>query len=251
MLVSHRYQFIFIKTVKTAGTSIESYFEPYCMFEGEWEQSHARDEYISEAGIIGQRAQRYRKKGMRKRMRKPTYKSHIPAYEIRKQVGEEIWNSYFKFTAVRNPFDKLVSKFLFKEMKKNKHYGRVHLMKIKMKNMLKGKEGLFDTGSEDTEIERFRQWLQDGTRPLDRNKYILDGQICVDYFIRFECLHDDIKQICDYLSIPFEPERLPEFKKGHRDDKTPVKEFYDRETENIVRELYDWEIRRFGYDIPV
>jgi hypothetical protein len=31
MLVSHLKKFIFTKTKKTAGTSVESVFEPYCM----------------------------------------------------------------------------------------------------------------------------------------------------------------------------------------------------------------------------
>ena len=53
MLISHRKRFIYTKTVKTAGTSVESYFEPYCMREGEWSFSHSRAEYVSEAGIVG------------------------------------------------------------------------------------------------------------------------------------------------------------------------------------------------------
>ena len=38
MLISHRKQFIYTKTYKTAGTSVEVYFEPYCMQEGEWKE---------------------------------------------------------------------------------------------------------------------------------------------------------------------------------------------------------------------
>ena len=53
MLISHRKKFIFMKTVKTAGTSTESYFEQYCMPDGEWQQSHGRDEYATKTGIIG------------------------------------------------------------------------------------------------------------------------------------------------------------------------------------------------------
>ena len=30
MLVSHDYRFIFIKTKKTAGSSLETYLKPYC-----------------------------------------------------------------------------------------------------------------------------------------------------------------------------------------------------------------------------
>lgn len=55
MLISHRKKFIFTKTNKTAGTSIESYYERFCMPVGEWEESHAREEYISDTGVIGYR----------------------------------------------------------------------------------------------------------------------------------------------------------------------------------------------------
>ena len=51
MLVSHRYKFIYTKTRKTAGSSVESYFEPFCMPDGEWTQRHLREEYVSDAGI--------------------------------------------------------------------------------------------------------------------------------------------------------------------------------------------------------
>lgn len=53
MLVSHKKEFIYTKTVKTAGTSIEVYFEPYCLPEGEWELSNKRDVYEGGTGIIG------------------------------------------------------------------------------------------------------------------------------------------------------------------------------------------------------
>jgi hypothetical protein len=52
MLISHRYRFICTKTVKTAGTSVENFFEEFCMPEGEWTESHGRDEYESPTGII-------------------------------------------------------------------------------------------------------------------------------------------------------------------------------------------------------
>jgi hypothetical protein len=36
MLVSHQRKFIYTKTVKTAGSSVESYFEPYCISPEEY-----------------------------------------------------------------------------------------------------------------------------------------------------------------------------------------------------------------------
>lgn len=106
MLVSHRYRFIYTKTVKTAGTSVESYFEPYCMKEGEWSFSNQRDEYISDAGIIGYRG--------KNRPDNCVWYNHMSAREIKNLLGQDIWDSYFKFCVVRNPFSKAVSWYYFR-----------------------------------------------------------------------------------------------------------------------------------------
>ena len=107
MLISHRKRFIYTKTVKTAGTSVESYFEPYCMREGEWSFTHARPEYVSETGIIGIRS------GEPLELQGATWWNHMPARTIRALIGEEIWNDYFKFCVVRNPFDAMVSAYRY------------------------------------------------------------------------------------------------------------------------------------------
>ena len=52
MLISHRHRFIYTKTIKTAVTSVEAYFEPYCMAEGAWQESHSRAEHVSPEGIV-------------------------------------------------------------------------------------------------------------------------------------------------------------------------------------------------------
>ena len=54
MLISHAYRFIFIKTVKTAGTSVEAFLEPYCCPEDHIVK-HWTPTLISDFGIVGQR----------------------------------------------------------------------------------------------------------------------------------------------------------------------------------------------------
>jgi hypothetical protein len=58
MLISHVRQFIYLKTRKTAGTSVEIYFEPYCVdprhYHGE---EHERKGAVSDWGIVGARRQ--------------------------------------------------------------------------------------------------------------------------------------------------------------------------------------------------
>lgn len=133
MLVSHGYRFIYTKTRKTAGTSVESYFEPFCMRDGEWSQRHfreEREEYVSPAGIIGyrstwsERRARARHRGLvgpRDRTglsRIQTVEAgaacwwnHMPAWLIREQLGDEIWKGYSKFCVIRHPFEKAISAY--------------------------------------------------------------------------------------------------------------------------------------------
>ena len=103
MLVSHRYRFIYTKTVKTAGTSVESYFERFCMPDGTWQQSHERSEYESSSGIIG-----FRGVVIPENTR---WWNHMPADLIKRQLGQDVWDSYFKFCVIRNPYEKCISAF--------------------------------------------------------------------------------------------------------------------------------------------
>ena len=126
MLISHRKKFIFLKTAKTASTSVEAFFESWCLPEGEWEISHARPEYCSESGIIGERSVN---------ARNAIWGNHMPADQIKNRIGTTIWEEYFKFTVVRNPFDKMVSGFYFFE-KKMKNWSTRKMLIEKGKKMM-------------------------------------------------------------------------------------------------------------------
>jgi hypothetical protein len=160
MLISHRKKFIYTKTVKTAGTSVESYFEKYCMPEGVWEFSHAREAYVGDSGIIGYR-------GMAPEGTE--WFNHMSADSIRAQVGAEIWDRYFKFCVVRNPFDKLISAFHF-SYSSNINEGT----KNRNENV----------------IDRFRGWIASGNAEstVDRDKYLIDGEVCVDHLLDMRIL---------------------------------------------------------------
>lgn len=236
MLLSHRKKFIYTKTVKTAGTSVESYFEKYCMPEGEWEFLHNRDEYESETGIIG-----YRGLGVTEELK---WYNHMPAANIKCQVGDEIWNSYFKFCIVRNPFDKLVSYFNMQEMRLKTDLNLTLKKKFKffLQNLLKTEKK--------NKIKRFKKMIKSDGLFYDGNKYLINEQICVDYFILYEDLENGIKHVCNYLDIPFEPENIPLLKAENKHRDISLEEYYDNECIEIVKNLYKLEIEKFGYKPP-
>lgn len=189
MLVSHRYKFIYLKTRKTAGSSIESYFTPYC-----------------EEGSMP--------------------KSHMTAVEAREKLGPEIWGSYFKFCSIRNPYDKCLSKFFFYRKKKN-----------------------LDLVCQPGDFEA---WLRKDRLRLkrDRRIYLLNGEPCIDFFVRYETLHDDMRTLCERLGIAWEPDRLPRLKSGIRPEWASAESFYTKRSKALVRRAFGYEFKQFGYSFP-
>lgn len=220
MLVSHRKQFIYLKTVKTAGTSVESYFEPYCMLDGEWQQTHTREEYSSSAGIIGYRGLHSKGK---------TYFNHISAAGLKALLPEAIWQQYFKFAVIRDPFDKQVSAFYFF-------------------SKMKGIELSHDSKEL---VKQFRAWLSQTKGIYDGDKYLIESKFILDGYIKYETLQQDLIKVGDLLDIPYEEARLPRFKSEFRPvARQHFAEFYDQPTVDIVRQRYEFELEKFGYALP-
>ena len=103
VLVSHSHKFVFLKTRKTAGTSIEMLLEPFCAPPGHVPVEKTEG-MVTPHGVIGHRLLDLDED-------EHTWREHLPAKEIRRQIGKLTWLRYFRFTAVRNPFDRAVSYF--------------------------------------------------------------------------------------------------------------------------------------------
>lgn len=238
MLVSHRKKFIYTKTAKTAGTSVESYFERYCMPEGEWSEQHSRDMHVSEAGIIGLRGP--------DRPPDTEWFHHMSARKIKEKVGIDVWNSYFKFCVIRDPFDKLVSAFYhFNKARRDKRGDEAtSTLKQCVKHRRKPSPEF------NLIAEEFEHYLTGDRIVVDRDKYIIDGELCVDEVIRYESLQDGLKSVCDKIGVGFDASRLPQFKKGTRDSKVGLCQIYTPKAIKIVSDVYAYELERFGYSAP-
>jgi hypothetical protein len=222
MLISHRKKFIYTKTIKTGGTSVEAYFDRYCMAEGTWEPTHARDESISEFGIIGSRGQ--------PRPRNATWYNHMPALLLRQLIGESLWQAYFKFCVVRNPFDKALSAFYFFRTDTPPSWEGVTL---------------------DEERAAFERWLLAGKNlPIDRDKYLIDGSFCLDFALRHERLSEDMAHLCGLLDIDWDPALLPRFKGGLRPGFATPAAMYSPPARRSVEKAFAFELAHFGYAFP-
>lgn len=96
MLISHKYKFIFIRNVKTAGTSIEIELS----------------RLMSDEDIVTEIKPAYEDHKPRNQIYKGhKFFNHMSAKNIKDIIGENIFKKYFKFCVEREPVDKCVSYF--------------------------------------------------------------------------------------------------------------------------------------------
>lgn len=90
MIISHKHKFIFIKNMKVAGTSIETFLSQHCGPGDIVTPVHPEVEGHVPRNHEG-------------------HCTHDGAETIKKHLGEVRWRDYFKFCVERNPWDKTIS----------------------------------------------------------------------------------------------------------------------------------------------
>lgn len=233
MLISHRKKFIFTKTTKTASTSVEHLFEPFCIPDNEQELLYSGKEHVSDAGIVGARG---------KMVKSSTWYNHMTINEIYDLMDKQTFESYFKFTTVRNPYSKAVSYFYYLEKR---------IQKLRQNGLIVQPEKFNINESINNDVLRFRDWLKSGTIYLDSAKYFLNGQVAVNYFIRFENLFKDLHWVLENLDIPTKIlNNLKHKKIGVNKKPISTNQFYDQASRKIIEDKFEWELNYFSYDLP-
>ena len=187
MILSHKHKFIFLKTKKTAGTSIEIALSKICGEEDIITPISNKDEITrKELGYRGPQNclvpfQRYNSLDLFRCLRyqkRVEFYNHISAEEVKRYVGEEVWGNYYKFTFDRNPYDKVVSLYYY--------YGG------------------------DSTYESFQEFIDSGaiSRLNSFDQYSINGIVAVDDIYRFESLSKAIDQINLKLKLK-EPIEMP------------------------------------------
>ncbi|MFX0075249.1 MAG: sulfotransferase family 2 domain-containing protein [Candidatus Hermodarchaeota archaeon] len=210
VVISHKHKFIYIKTRKTASTSIQILLGNYC---DEYDIMTPIKLVSTEAGkLYNEKAINY--KG---------FESHMSANQVMKKVGKEIWNEYFKFTFERNPWDKVVSYYCH------------------MKAIEKTKK-TFEDWLITTEVNPLKQPIN---YPLYTIRSGLKRRVALDYIGKYESLMEDLEYILQKLNLPLID--LTKEKANFRGENTGYREFYNEKLKEIVETNYKEEIELFDY----
>ena len=79
---------------------------------------------------------------------------------------------------------------------------------------------------------------------------MIDGETCMDNFVRVERLNQDINKVCSQIGIEKRAKQLPELKSGQKEKKYSTHEHYTQKSREIILDNYSTEIDMFGYEMP-
>lgn len=225
MILSHKHRFIFVKSKKTAGTSLEIALSRLCGPDDIITPSDSEDEALQEQWG-GRGAQNHRKPILKFQWADwhslltercwPQYQSHMTPCEIRRAFGETVWREYRTLCFERNPWDRAVSSY----------YWRVRSME-----------------SPPT-LEQFVRSHRDS---VSNSKYYLDESgPCVDHVARFEQLEAEVDALSAWLGVA-EPIRLPTAKAWTRPPGRHYRDLIGPELRDYIGQLCAREIALLGY----
>jgi hypothetical protein len=236
MLISHEYQFIFVKTRKTAGTSVEIALSRYLGPADVITPISPRDEVVRAAWGIQPR--NYLVAKHRPYVGTPdepivaaalnqveverAFYNHCPAAEIRQKVGEGIWDRYVKFCFERNPWDRVLSEYFYVQKHQAERFGQMSL----------------------------RDYVLGEHYTLNAPLYVIDGRSAMNIVGRYETLAADLQHICGQLGIPYD-DWLPHAKGDTRppDTRSPQR-LLTPDLQDRIAERCRAEIELFGYAPP-
>jgi sulfotransferase famil protein len=197
-VISFQKRFLFVHIHKTAGNSIQSVLRHHS--EDEIVSARAHQDGIERFGI---------------RNRKYNIKKHSTLAEYFRALGEEQFRGLYKFTCVRNPWDRLIS-FYFTPSQGVAKWDRHEFKKLVLK------------------VSSVADYLRLGSEA--------DPFANVQQIIRFENLADDFRAVCADLNIP--AATLPEYNRSVREH---YSQYYDDELRQLVRKRFAADIDRFAY----
>ncbi len=215
MLLSNRYQFLFVHIAKTGGTSVRA-----ALNRLRW-----RDPYYPLMFICHRFSHLT---GHRLGTKFPRHSKIIAAKEM---LPAELFNRLFKFAFVRNPWDLQVSSF--------------HHIRRERPEFMNGIDDFND----------FMRWKFDPERPYQyhidtslelQTDYLVDlhGNKLVDFTGRTEHLQRDFDHVCKRIGI--RPITLPS-KRRATDRKADYRAYYDDDTVELVARHFARDIEMLGY----
>jgi Sulfotransferase family len=205
MIVSHLHRYIFVAMPKTGTHSMRQAL-----------REHLGPDDIEQVGLFVNKRFPFDEVAQIRH-------GHLSVRQVRPYLGDDVCDRYFKFTFVRNPFDRFVSYCAF----------------------MTRQHGAFERDPQGT----MRKILFE-VRPVDhvhfQPQYTLltdaDDALEMDFIGRVERMQDDYDAVCAKVGIP--SRALDKVNSSKRGD---YRQYYDQALIDGVTELYRRDLELFDY----
>lgn len=152
---------------------------------------------------------------------------HLIPSALRTRMQPDEWISFFKFTVIRNPYDRIVSEY---------HWRKTHNL-----TTLSFEDFLHEARDVVRRQDYYNTPLNDHFIP--QVDYFKD--IEYDFVLKFENLSEDFLELLNKLSLP--KMELPKTNCSNRTS-SEYRHYFDSITKSIVEEIYGEDIQFFGYN---
>ena len=215
MLLSTRYQFLFVHIAKTGGTSVRRALNRY-----RWRDPYYLPQWLASkmSGLTGHSV------GIK-------LPRHCKAITAQEMLPREVYEGLFKFAFVRNPWDLQVSSY--------------HHIQRERPQLMKEGESFSEFLRRKLDPERPWQYHLD-TSIIPQRHYLVDleGTEIVDFVGRYESLQQDFNTCCERIGLP--AIELPHHRQAS--DRRAYRDYYDDSTRQLVAQRFAIDIEAFGYE---
>ena len=148
------------------------------------------------------------------------FNSHYPCYKIQKIIDEDTFSKYLKFAVIRNPWDRMVSRYFYSKK--------------------------IDSSFKDLSFKELLNFdLKNNMHVIDQFKFCTDisNNFCLDLVLKFENLNQDFNNISSKL---FEKENM--LVHLNKSEHKNYREYYDDETKDKIHKYCKKDIEFFEYE---
>ena len=212
-MISYKHKCIFVHIPKTGGTTVESLI---------WRPKDKIETNLW-MGFIDNYNNKYQTGGLQ----------HLLSHQIKQEVGDKVFNSFFKFCFVRNPYDKAVSQYEYLNKRKD------------LRDYLGFKIGdSFDKYLELIQFKNHVQW-----EPQTNFIYTNEEKCLVNHVAKFESFNKEIKFILDKINLSKSffgliDRKIPHLNKSSRSN---YKNYYNSHSKKTLEKIYFKDLELLNY----